>query len=132
MEQNKRLNRQSNPHISHSRGELVSGAKELLALCVTLTGVLWTIPALSASAECRFKADTDAVEVQVLLGGKEHWHDKIQKGETRTVTMPEGSFTIISKVYNPNLKIMEDTRTESHTRLCRQQALSVPLFTQER
>ena len=132
MQLHRRLNRESSRYLSHLRHSLFSGAVGLLAPCMTLMSVLWSLPAFSADVACRFKTDTDPVEVQVFLGGKEHWRDKIQKGEIRTVSIPEGSFTIISKVYNPNLKTTEDIRAESHTRLCRQQAFSVPHFTPER
>lgn len=107
--------------------------KTWIALFVAFGSGLWSIPAFSADVACRFKADTEPVDVEILIGGKDHWHNKIQKGETKTVTVPEGSFTIISRVFNPNLKTKEDIRTETHTRMCGQQvALSVPLFAQER
>ncbi len=107
MQLHRRLNgvRADTSHLRHS---LFSGAVGLLAPCMTLMSVLWSLPAFSADLACRFKTDTDPVEVQVFLGGKEHWRDKIQKGEIRTVSIPEGSFTIISKVYNPNLKTTEE------------------------
>jgi hypothetical protein len=133
MQQKRWLKQPPTYDVSRPRHGIFSVTRSLALGVTTLTGLLWSIPALSAGVDCRFKADTDPVEVQVLLGGKEYWHEKIQKGETKTVTIPEGSFTVISKVYNPNLKTMEDVRTESHTRLCTQRAvLSVPLFTQER
>ncbi len=87
-------------------------------------------PAAAATTSCLLKA-TEPVDVTLLLEGKEYWQGKIPKGEQRTVTLPEGPFTVVSSVYNQNLKTTEDIRTEAHTRMCNQQsALSVPLFAQ--
>ena len=53
----------------------------------------------------------------------------MDKAQTKTISVPEGPFTVISKVYNQNLKAQEDVRTEAHTRQCRNDAaLAVPLF----
>jgi hypothetical protein len=48
---------------------------------------------------------------------------------TKMVSIPEGPFKVISKVYNENLKTPEDIRTDTHTRQCRENTvLNVPLF----
>jgi len=104
----------------------------LIAVFVAFNCCIWSIPAFAANVACRFKAEIEPVDVEVLVGGKEQWRDKIQKGETKTVTIPEGDFIVISKVYNSNLKATEAIRTEAHTRMCAQQdPLSVPLFAPE-
>ncbi len=78
---------------------------------------------------CQLEATMDRTEVNILSNGKTHWSGAIEKNETKTVLIPEGPFTVVSKVYNPNLKTQEDIRTDAHTRMCREQvALSVPLF----
>lgn len=86
-------------------------------------------PAFSADIPCRFKANSESVEVQIVVGGKEYWHGTIQRDGTQHVSIPEGPFTLVSKMYNPNLRTYEDVRTETHTRVCLERpALSVPLF----
>jgi len=50
--------------------------------------------------------------------GKTLWTGSIEKLQTKTISIPEGPFTVISKVYNANLKNNEDIGTDSHTRLC--------------
>jgi len=85
--------------------------------------------AFSADVPCRFKANSESVEVKIVVGGKEYWHGTIQRDETQHVSIPEGPFTLVSKMYNPNLQTYEDVRTETHTRVCLERtALSVPLF----
>ena len=77
---------------------------------------------------CRFKA-TESTEVHVVADGKTLWAGPIEKTQTQTVSVPEGPFTVISKVYNQNLKAKEDVRAQMHTRQCREgDALQVPLF----
>jgi len=89
--------------------------------------------ASSADVSCRFKSNAESVDTKIIVGGKEYWHALIEKGETKQLIIPEGPFTVVSKVYNPNLKTQEDVRTNAHTRLCMEQAaLSVPLFSPER
>jgi putative phosphoribosyl transferase len=104
------------------------------------TSVLWIIlysglgmvvgpPALAADMPCRFKAESETTEIHVLVNGKTQWAGTIEKHQTRTISIPEGAFTVISKIYNPNLRMKEDVRTDAHTRQCRDQAaLNVPLF----
>jgi hypothetical protein len=104
------------------------------------TSVLWVIlysglgigvweQALAADVPCRFKAESETTEIHVLVNGKTQWAGAIEKQQTRTISIPEGPFTVISKIYNSNLKMKEDVRTEAHTRQCDDQvALNVPLF----
>jgi hypothetical protein len=95
-----------------------------LALAV---GVAETADAGDVS--CRFKAETDRTEIAVVWDGHTGWSGTIDKGDSKEVQIREGPFTVLSKVYNPNLKTKEDVRTQAHTQMCRDQvALSVPLF----
>ncbi|HEU4682935.1 MAG TPA: hypothetical protein VFS39_00350 [Nitrospira sp.] len=111
----------------NDRRRMLSATAALLALA----GVLQGMRAEAAQTSCLLKAATEPVEVTVLVGGTEYWHEKIPKGEERKVAIPEGPFTVISSVYNQNLKTKEDIRTEAHTQMCGQQAaLNVPLFVQ--
>jgi hypothetical protein len=101
-------------------------------LCLGLSSVLagaWPVAALATDVSCQFKAATDTTEIQVVANGKTLWTGPIEKSQTKMVSIPEGPFTVISKVYNENLKTKGDVRAESHTRQCRDNAvLSVPLF----
>ena len=49
-------------------------------------------PAFSADIPCRFKANSESVEVQIVVGGKEYWHGTIQRDGTQHVSIPEGPF----------------------------------------
>jgi hypothetical protein len=104
----------------------------LLLFCVTSWSLLAnTLPenAFASDVPCRFKAATEPTEIHVMANGKTLWTGPIEKLQTRTISIPEGPFTIISKVYNENLKAKEDVRAETHTRQCRDNAvLTVPLF----
>jgi hypothetical protein len=85
--------------------------------------------AFADEVSCRFKAETDRAELTIVWDGKTGWSGTIERGDSQTVSIREGPFTVLSKVYNPNLKTKEDVRTQAHTRMCREQtALSVPLF----
>jgi hypothetical protein len=85
--------------------------------------------ALASDVPCQFKATTDTTEIHVIANGKTLWTGPIEKLQTKTVSIPEGPFTVISKVYNENLKTAEDIRTDTHTRQCRDNTvLTVPLF----
>jgi hypothetical protein len=101
-------------------------------LCLGFFSVLAAIGPLSALASevsCQFKAATDTTEIQVVANGKTLWTGAIEKSQTKTVSIPEGPFTVISKVYNENLKTKGDVRAESHTRQCRENSVvNVPLF----
>jgi hypothetical protein len=99
----------------------------LAFLCSLFVALPHTVSANEVS--CQFKAATDTTEIHVLANGKTLWTGPIEKQQTKTVSIPEGPFTVISKVYNENLKTKEDVRTETHTRQCRDNAVfSVPLF----
>lgn len=104
----------------------------LLVFSLTVSGILGVCEALfAADVACRFKAEMETTEIHILSDGKTLWTGSIEKLQTKTISIPEGPFTVISKVYNPNLKNKEDIRTDSHTRLCRDQtALTVPLFSE--
>jgi hypothetical protein len=76
----------------------------------SMIGMIVVIPiiGLSASAyaadvSCQFKAQ-DQVDVTILIGEKTIWAGTLAKAETKTVTIPEGAFTVMSKVYNPNIE----------------------------
>jgi hypothetical protein len=100
--------------------------------CICLYSVLAGAqpePALASDVSCQFKAATDTTEIHVLANGKTLWAGPIEKLQTKTLSVPEGAFTVISKVYNENMKTKEDVRAEIHTRQCRDNAvLTVPLF----
>jgi len=101
-----------------------------LVLCIVLWSLVGTLPeiAFAVDVACRFKA-TETTEIHVLADGKTLWAGSIEMQQTKTVSVPEGPFTVISKVYNQNLKAKEDVRAEAHTRQCRNTAaLDVPLF----
>ena len=103
-----------------------------LLACVSTAAITLIDSSSSADVSCQFKSDAESVDTKVIVNGKEYWHAMIQKGETKKLVIPEGPFTVVSKVYNPNLKAHEDIRTEAHTRLCTEQvALPVPLFSPE-
>ena len=98
----------------------------LISVVLAVVGITNTV--LAADVQCRLKAETESTEVHVLQEGETKWAGSIEKQDTKTISLPEGPFTIISKVYNPNLKRKEDIRAEVHTQLCRKQTLTVPLF----
>jgi hypothetical protein len=103
----------------------------ILSYILSYSLLAGTLPdtAFASDVPCQFKAATDTTEVHVLANGKTLWAGPIEKLQTRTVSIPEGAFTVISKVYNENMKTKEDVRTETHTRQCRDNAvLTVPLF----
>lgn len=113
-------------HTPHNR------TPALVFLSILLSSLLAsTSPMIAGASEvsCQFKAATDTTEIHVVANGKTLWEGPIEKSQTKTVSIPEGPFTVISKVYNENLKTQGDVRAESHTRQCRDNAvLSVPLF----
>ena len=88
--------------------------------------------ALAGDADCQFKAANETTEIHVLADGKVLWSGSIEKQQIKTVSVPEGPFIVVSKLYNPNLKRKEDVRTEMHTRQCRDHVLAVPLFPSDR
>ena len=101
-----------------------------LVLGIVLSSLLGTLPeiAFAGDVACQFKA-METTEIHVLADGKTLWAGSIETQQTKTVSVPEGPFTVISKVYNQNLNAKEDIRAEAHTRQCRDTAtLTVPLF----
>ena len=101
-----------------------------LVLGIVLWSILHTLPeiAFAGDVACQFKA-TETTEIHVLADGKTLWAGSIEMQQTKTGSVPEGPFTVISKVYNQNLKAKEDVRAEANTRQCRDAApLAVPLF----
>jgi hypothetical protein len=101
----------------------------LSVLLCTIFGILVWKTAFAADVPCRFKAQNETTEIQVLSNGKTHWTGSIEKLQTKTISIPEGPFTVISKIYNQNLKMKEDVRTDAHTQQCLEKVeLMVPLF----
>lgn len=94
-----------------------------IAVACALPGKLF-----AGDERCNFKA-TETTEAHVLADGKTLWAGPIEKTQTKTVSVPEGPFTVISKVYNQNMKAKEDVRAQMHTRQCKDDAvLALPLF----
>ncbi|HET9845132.1 MAG TPA: hypothetical protein VFQ02_05250 [Nitrospira sp.] len=104
----------------------------LALLGCTLAGVLGTFDrALGSEVDCRFRAETETAQIHILAKGKTWWTGTIEKSQTKTIAIPDGPFTVISKLYNANLKTTTDLRTDTHTRLCREQVvLNVPMFSE--
>jgi hypothetical protein len=104
----------------------------LFVFSLTLSGLIGVCDVLlAAEVPCRFKAESETTEIQILSNGKTQWTGTVDKLQTKTISIPEGPFTVISKVYNQNLKVKEDVRTETHTRQCLEHVvLSVPLFSE--
>ena len=88
-----------------------------LVLGIVLSSLLGTLPeiAFAGDVACQFKA-METTEIHVLADGKTLWAGSIETQQTKTVSVPEGPFTVISKVYNQNLNAKEDIRAEAHTR----------------
>lgn len=113
-------------HTPHSRTFALCFFSILLSSLLSIT---FSTTVEASEVSCQFKAATDTTEIHVVANGKTLWAGPIEKSQTKTVSIPEGPFTVISKVYNENLKTQGDVRAESHTRQCRDNAvLSVPLF----
>lgn len=96
----------------------------------TIVGVVTvTDTGFGADISCKFKAATDPTEIMILSNGKNTWSGTIERDQTKTIAVPEGPFTVVSKIYNPNLLTNEDVRIEVHTRQCHNAVtLNVPLF----
>jgi hypothetical protein len=85
--------------------------------------------AVAADVPCIFKAQDDRLDVTILIGTRTIWSGTLGKAETKTLDVPEGAFTVISRVYNPNLDRKEEVRASAHTNQCKQkQPLLLPLF----
>ena len=107
----------------------IDSAVVRLSVVIIFVSFLMVESAFSADVPCRFKANSESVDILIVVGEKEHWNGRIKKNETQHVSIPDGPFIVLSKVYNPNLATYEDVRTETHTRVCLERtALSVPLF----
>ncbi len=105
-----------------------SSLRTLTATAIVIL-VIGVQAAGAADVPCRFSADSETVDMTVMIAGKEHWHETMKKGESKTVQIPEGPFTVVSKVDNPNLKTKGDIHTDTHTLMCGQNTtISVPLF----
>ena len=103
----------------------------LFLFCICYSLVSGSLPDTASAGDisCQFRAASDTTEIHVLANGKTLWAGPVEKQQTKTVSIPEGAFTVISKVYNENMKTKEDVRAETHTRQCRDNAvLTVPLF----
>jgi hypothetical protein len=103
----------------------------LFFIALTLANIIVVCDVLlAADVACQFKAESETTEIEVLSNGKTQWTGTIEKLQSKTISIPEGPFTVISKIYNQNLKMKEDVRAETHTRQCLDNALSVPLFSE--
>lgn len=76
-----------------------------------------TVPEIAVAGEvpCHFKAAMETTDIHVLADGKLLWSGSIERTQTKTVSVPEGPFTVVSKVYNQNLKTKEDVRLPNST-----------------
>lgn len=100
-------------------------------MMVTLAIVGFAASAYAGEVSCRFKSQ-ERVDVTIMAGEKTIWSGTLEKAETKPVTIPKGPFTVISKVFNPNLERKGDIRGTSHTNLCKEnQVIAVPLFASE-
>jgi hypothetical protein len=100
-------------------------------MMVTLAIVGFAATAYAGEVSCQFKSQ-ERVDVTIMAGEKSIWSGTLEKAETKTVTIPNGAFTVISKVYNPNLERKGDIRGTSHTTLCKKShVIAVPLFSSE-
>jgi hypothetical protein len=101
----------------------------MVAPFLVMVFLLTSQKAFAADVPCQFQAPGDTTEIHVLANGAILWAGPVEKLQTKTVSVPEGPFTVISKIYNENLKRKEDVRAEMHTRQCRANApFTVPLF----
>ena len=74
-------------------------ALPVLVLFVTLPVGIWTT-LLAADVQCRFKAESETTEIHVIIDGKPLWKGAIEKFATEAISIPEGPFTVISKLIN--------------------------------
>lgn len=112
--------------------QVYRGSSLLFVFSLSLSAIIGVCDVLlAADVPCRFKAMSEGTEIEILSNGKKHWTGTIDKLQSKTISIPEGPFTVISKLYNQNLKIKEDVRTDTHTRQCLEHnTLSVPLFSE--
>jgi hypothetical protein len=103
----------------------------MIGIVVALSIIGFGASAYAVDVSCQLKAQ-DQVDVKILVGEKTIWAGTLAKAETKTVIIPEGAFTVISKVYNPNLERKGEIRATSHTNLCKEnKVLAVPLFSSD-
>lgn len=115
--------------MSHTSQRWILTSLLLYVFLCSLLATTFSDLVFASDVSCHFKAATETTEIHVLANGKTVWEGSIEKLQTKAIPIPEGPFTVISKVYNQNLKMKEDIRTEMHTRQCQEHAaLSVPLF----
>lgn len=101
----------------------------VLSLSLVFATLISESNATAADIPCRFKSLAEPVKISVLSNGTSIWTGMIDKDHPQSVDIPEGPFTVISQVFNPNLQTTGDIRAEAHTRMCQEKgALSVPLF----
>ncbi|MER3423422.1 MAG: hypothetical protein C4293_09525 [Nitrospiraceae bacterium] len=103
----------------------------VLACTMAMTAVFcgFMSSALAADVLCTFKAEDDQVDVAILIGETTIWSGTLMQNGTKTLTIPQGAFTVMSQIYNPNLNRKEEIRSTSHTNMCKEnQALPLPLF----
>jgi hypothetical protein len=87
--------------------------------------------AYANEVSCQFKGQ-EQVDMTIMAGEITIWSGTLRKAETKTVTIPEGAFIVMSKVFNPNLERKGDIRGTSHTNLCKaNHVIAVPLFSSE-
>jgi hypothetical protein len=98
----------------------------LICMTILVGGVM---PAVAADIPCAFKAQDDRLDVTILIDKRTIWSGTLEKAETKTLDVPEGAFTVMSRVYNPNLDRKEEIRASAHTNQCKEkQPLLLPLF----
>jgi hypothetical protein len=101
-------------------------------LAVILAAATSVSTALAADVPCQFQAQ-DRVEAKISVGDTVIWSGTLTKAEIKTIDIPEGAFTVLAEVPNPNLKTKETVRSSSHTDSCKgDRPLLVPLFSDQR
>jgi hypothetical protein len=107
----------------HARCLISYGSAGILAAAASVSA------ALAADVPCRFKAQADEVEFKISVADKVIWSGTLTKAEMKTVNIPEGAFTVLAEVPNPNLKTKETVRSSSHTDSCKEnRPLLIPFF----
>jgi hypothetical protein len=115
-----------------------NGKGEVMTIRALMSGMIMTFAILGFAAlayadelSCQFKSQ-ERVDMTIIAGEKTIWSGTLEKAETKTVTIPNGAFTVISKVFNPNLERKGDIRGTAHTNLCKDnRVIAVPLFSSE-
>ncbi|HJU06766.1 MAG TPA: hypothetical protein VJ692_16575 [Nitrospiraceae bacterium] len=100
----------------------------LLFLVLGMT-VLTATTTGAAEITCSFKAQGETVELRIVADQQELWSGRLHKDERQTIRVPQGDFTVESRVYNPNLKTKETIVAHVHTKSCQSdRPMAVPLF----